>query len=253
MNTLASRPRLLLFGHRGAAGEAPENTMPAFQRALELGMDGIELDVLLCSSGEVVVVHDLTLQRLLPGHGRVKSYTYSELKTLDVGSHFAGRFTGERIPRLEEVLDHFGERMWLDIEVKGQSLCSDGIEEKILRLLKERTLGERVIISSFNPLILRRVQALAPELKVGFNYLRDRYAPLRQIWFRPLALPFSLHPQPAQVEERLMAYAQSINARVLPWAANEPQDFARLLALGVHGLISDYPSRLAELRAAAGI
>jgi glycerophosphoryl diester phosphodiesterase len=244
MGSVNSQPQALLFGHRGAAGEAPENTLPAFQRALELGMDGIELDVLRCRSGEIVAAHDLTLRRLIPGHGRVKSYTYPELKTLDVGSHFSPRFMGERIPRLEEVLDQFGSRMWLDIEIKGRSIRTDGIEEQIVRLLQERKLFENVILSSFNPFIARRVQVLDSRLKVGFNYLQDFYAPLRRIWFRPLALPFSLHPQPAQVDQAFLAYAQKIKAKVLPWGVNEPAEIQRLLDLGVDGLISDYPSRL---------
>lgn len=222
--------------------------MPAFQRALELGLDGIELDVLLCQSGEVVAAHDLTLRRLIPGHGRVKSYAYQELKTLDVGRHFSEKFAGERIPRLEEVLDQFGSRLWLDIEIKGRSLRSDGIEAKIVGLLKERKLTENVILTSFNPFIVRRVQALDPKLKVGFNYLRDFYEPLRHLWFRPLPLPFSLHPQPAQVDQAFMAYARRIQARVLPWGANQPEDIQRLLDLGVDGLISDFPSRLSEIR-----
>ena len=239
--------RPLLFGHRGAAGEAPENTLPAFQRALEAGMDGIELDVLRCASGEVVAVHDLTLQRVASGRGRFQHYTYAELQKLDVGSHFSEKFAGERIPRLEEVLDQFGNKMWLDLELKGRSLRTDGIEAAVLRLLKERNLLENVILSSFNPMIVRRVRALDPRFKVGFNYLQDFYAPLRKVWFRPLALPFSLHPQPAQVDSAWMAYARSLNAKVLPWGVNQPEEIKRLLELGVDGIISDFPSRLKQI------
>ena len=239
-----SRP--LLFGHRGAAGEAPENTRPGFRIARELGLDGIELDVLQCASGEIVAAHDLTLQRIAGKKRPVKSYTYDELNKLDVGSHFSEQFAGERIPRLEEVLDEFGA-MWLDIEIKGRSMHSDGIEEKIIRLLQERKLVEKVILSSFNPFIVRRIQVMAPEFKVGFNFLQDGYGPLRKIWFRPLAPPFSLHPQPAQVDQAFMDYAKNLRARVMPWGVNEPKEIQRLLELGVHGLLSDYPSRLSAM------
>jgi len=221
--------------------------MPAFERALEAGMDGIELDVLRCRSGEVVAVHDLTLKRLASGRGRIQHYSYAQLQQLDVGSHFSEKFAGERIPRLEEVLDQFGKKLWLDIEIKGRSLHTDGIEEAVIRLLRERGLGENVILSSFNPLIIRRVRALEPRIKVGCNYLQDAYEPLRKIWFRPLPLPFSLHPQPAQVDRAFLDYARRIGAKVLPWGVNEPEEIKRLLELGVDGLISDYPSRLRSI------
>lgn len=221
--------------------------MPAFQRALEAGMDGIELDVLRCASGEVVAVHDLTLQRLAAGQGKIKHYSYLELQRLDVGSHFSEKFAGERVPRLEEVLDRFGKKLWLDIELKGRSLHTDGIEESVLRLLKERGLIENVILSSFNPFIIRRVRALDSRIKVGFNYLQDAYEPLRKIWFRPLPAPFSLHPQPAQADRAFLDYARALGAKVLPWGVNDPKEIQRLLALGVDGLISDFPTRLRSI------
>jgi glycerophosphoryl diester phosphodiesterase len=239
--------RPLLFGHRGAAGEAPENTLPAFQRAFELGLDGIELDVLRCRTGEVVAVHDLTLKRLAAGRGRVQRYSYAELQKLDVGSHFSEKFAGERIPRLEEVLDPFGKKMWLDLEIKGRSLRTDGIEAAVIRLLRERGLLENVILSSFNPLIIRRIRALDPRFKTGFNYLQDFAEPLRKLWFQPLPRPFSLHPQPAMVDRAYLERAHRRGLKVMPWGVNEPEEIRRLLDWGVDGLISDYPSRLRSI------
>jgi glycerophosphoryl diester phosphodiesterase len=218
--------------------------MPAFQRAFELGLDGIELDVLRCRTGELVVVHDLTLKRLAGGRGRIRQYSFQELARLDVGSHFSAKFAGERIPRLEEILDQFGKKMWLDLELKGRSLRTDGIEATVIRLLRERNLLDNVILSSFNPFIIRRVRALDPRFKTGFNYLQDFAGPLRRLWFQPLPRPFSLHPQPAMVDPAYLDRAHRQGVKVMPWGVNQPEEIKRLLDWGVDGIISDFPSRL---------
>ncbi len=246
-------PRPLLFGHRGARGEAPENTLPGFQRALDMGMDGVEMDVQLCQTGEVVVVHDETLSRVTAGGGHIKAYTYEQLRALDVGSHFGPdvegveKFRGERIPRLEEVLDLVGEKMWLDLELKGRSIHSDGLEEKVIGIMVERNLIENVILSSFNPFIIMRVKMIDPRFKTGLNYLSDFAEKLRKLWFAPFVHPFSVHPQPGMVDSAYLDRARRRNARVMPWGVNEPEDIQRLLALGVDGIISDYPARLKEI------
>ena len=240
-------PNPLLLGHRGAGGEAPENTWPAFAAAKAAKVHGFEIDVLLTRDRQPVVVHDLTLQRLAGGQAAIASMNWAELSRLDVGSHFHPRFAGERIPRLEDVLDAYGQDMLLDIEIKGYSPFYEGIEEIVIALLKERHLLHRVIISSFNPLILRRVSRMAPNIRTGSNYISDLILQLRRIWFAPFIKPFSKHPQPGQVNAAYMARQRRRGIAVIPWGVNDSADIQRLLGLGVDGIISDFPARLKQL------
>lgn len=240
-------PRPLLLGHRGAGGEAPENTWAAFEAARRSGAHGFEIDVLLTRDGAPVVMHDLTLRRLAGDGQAVEAMTWAELSRLDVGSHFDPRFASERPPLLGDVLDAYGREMVLDVEIKGYSPFYRGLEAVVVRLLRERGLLGRVIVSSFNPLILRRVQKLAPEVRTGSNYLSDRILQLRRIWFAPFVRTYSKHPQPGQVDEAYVARQRRRGIAVMPWGVNDAAEIRRLLALGVEGIISDYPTRLVEL------
>ena len=240
-------PHPLFLGHRGAAGEAPENTWPAFERAKAAGMHGFEMDVLLTRDGIPVGVHDLTLQRIAGGHGAIQAMSFAALSRLDVGSHFHPRFAGERIPRLEDVLDRFGKDLILDLEIKGLSPFTEGLEEVVIKLLRERDLLDTVIISSFNPLIVKRVKTMEPRIRTGYNYISDSIKNLRRAWFAPFIAPYSKHPQPRQVDAAYVERQHKKGVKVIPWGVDEPEDIQRLLALGVDGLISDFPSRLQEL------
>lgn len=240
-------PRPLLLGHRGAGGEAPENTWPAFERAASAGMHGFEVDTMLTRDGEAVVVHDLTLQRIAAGHGAVQSMNYEDLARLDVGSHFHPRFAGERIPRLSDVIDRYGGEHILDIELKGYSPFSAGIEKVVVGMVREKGIEDRVIVSSFNPMTIKRVKALAPEIRTGFNYLSDTIKDLRRIWFAPFLPTFSKHPQPHQVDGRYLARQHKRGIWVIPWGVNDPEEIRRLLELGVDGIISDHPALLKDI------
>jgi len=238
------KEKILLFGHRGARGEAPENTIPGFQKALDAGMDGIEVDVRLCRSGEVVAAHDSTLARVTGKRLPVMAYSYGELQQLDVGSHFSGKYQGERVPLLEEVLEFFGDKLMIDIELKGKNIYAFGLEEKVIRIIHRRGLQERVILSSFNPLILLKVVSIDPSLKIGLNFLADFWQGLRKFWFFPFLHPYSVHPEPSLVDEEMARFARRRNARLIPWQVNEESEIRRVLELGSAGVISDFPGRL---------
>ncbi len=240
-------PTPLLLGHRGAGGEAPENTWPAFEKAKAAGMHGFEVDVMLTRDGAPVVVHDMTLHRIAGGRGAVKSMTLAALERLDVGSHFHPRFAGERIPRLEEVLDYYGKDMILDVELKGPNPFCEGIEKVVVALIRERGLIDSVIISSFNPVILKRVAALEPRIRMGSNYISDPILLLRRIWFAPFLKPYSKHPQPYQVDEEYMARQRKRGIKVMPWGVNGEEEMKRMLGLGVEGIITDHPAKLREI------
>jgi len=181
--------RPLNFGHRGAPKVAPENTLASFQKAREMGADGVELDVMLCADGEVVVSHDFSVDRTTDGQGRVQDLPLADLKALDAGSWFGAEFRGERMPTLLEVVQWAGDDLLLNIELKNLGIGTEGLESKVIAIVREHKLEQRVVLSSFNPLVLRRIRQLAPTLHTGLLYSGDLPLCLRRAWLRPLARP----------------------------------------------------------------
>ncbi|MEM9952887.1 MAG: glycerophosphodiester phosphodiesterase family protein [Chloroflexota bacterium] len=157
----------LIFGHRGAMAYAPMNTIPAFELAYEQGADGIELDVHLSKDGELVIVHDFTVDHTTNGEGTVTEMTLAELKTLDAGSWFDAKFEGIRIPTLSEVFEAVGDKLYVNVEIKTLSQDGDGTEEAVAECIRQHNLGERVLISSFNVSVLRRFRVISPNIPLA--------------------------------------------------------------------------------------
>lgn len=149
-----------IFAARGAKRIAPENTLPAFAAALEMGVDGIELDVHLSRDGRLVVIHDETLDATTNGHGPVSALTAAELAALDAGSHFDPAFAPVGVPTLDEVMDLVDDRCVVNIEVKTADPLGGAAVEPLLDFLRMRQLFDQVIVSSFNPVSLIRLRSL---------------------------------------------------------------------------------------------
>ena len=157
----------LIFAHRGAREDAPENTLPAFDLALDMKADGIELDVQCSKDGQLMVIHDFTLDKTTNGTGRVSAFTADELFELDAGSHFSAEFAGTRMPTLAQVFDLVGNRGQVNIELKTDDLQGGGEVEPVIALIQRRKLYEQVIVSSFNPIALIKMRYLDPAIKLG--------------------------------------------------------------------------------------
>lgn len=171
---LGSRPWVI--AHRGFSGVAPENTLAAFRKAMEVGADMIELDVQLTGDGQVVCIHDDTLDRTTDRKGPIGKMTADEIRTADAGKRFAPEFTGEKVPLLSEVLDLVKERILLNIEIKTESVTdtiAGGIVEKTIQLVNERGMRGQVILSSFNPKALKQAKQLDPAMATASLYDRD--------------------------------------------------------------------------------
>ena len=236
-----SRLRPLILAHRGASRRAPENTMAAFRLAAQLGADGIELDVQLSKDGEAVVMHNSTVDRTSDGHGRVRDLLLAELRVLDAGGWFAPEFTGERIPTLAEVLHELGPRLVLNIELKTATVFGGGLEAEVVRLVEDAALGERVILSSFDPLALWRVRRLNPHLSTGLLYAPDSPLYVRGRWLQPLARPAALHPRWDMLDGPSVAAAQRRGLAVRPWTCDDPDGLRRLAGWGVDAIITNVP------------
>ena len=241
--------RPLVMAHRGAKDVAPENTLAAFLAAVELGADAIELDVTRCATGEIVVIHDDTVDRTTDGTGSVDALPIDALRALDAGSWFEPVFAGERVPLLEEVLDRMAGQLRLNIEIKRQS-AADGIEGEISHLLDGFGVAHDTIISSFDPLALWRMRRAAPELPRALLYADGMPLPLRRAWARHLVTPQALHPHFSMVDADYMAWARDKGYRVNVWTVNEPDDITRMAELGVDAIITDH---VAETRRILGL
>lgn len=238
-----SRP--LNIAHRGARDVAPENTLAAFQAALEASADGIELDVTRCATGEIIVLHDDTVDRTTDGSGPASALPFAALRELDAGGWFDARYAGERIPTLAEALDAMGGRLRINIEIKGRAWRSDGIEAEIAEMVRARGLAQTVIISSFNPWALARMKRAAPELACALLYANlTAHLDLGPTKARHLLRVEAVHPHLRLVTPLYIARAQRHGLRVNVWTVNEEIEMQRLIALGVDGLITDHPALL---------
>jgi glycerophosphoryl diester phosphodiesterase len=234
----------LNIAHRGASAAAPANTMAAFEKALALGADGIELDVQLSADGVPVVIHDFTVDDTTDGSGKVARMTLAQLEQLDAGSYFDPAFASERIPTLEKVLEVMGNRLLLNIELKGFSLFDKGLERAVIGLIEQHALRSRVFLSSFNPFSLWRAKRTAPHIPVGLLYSPDLPLPLRRAWLAFLFPHEARHPHHTMVNARYMAWARRRGYRVNTWTVDDTGEMRRLISLGVDGIITNVPDVL---------
>lgn len=239
--------RPLNFAHQGASYEAPANTLAAFLLAAELGADGIELDVQLTRDGEIVVIHDFTLEATTDGQGRVADWTLAELKRLDAGIWFDPALAGQRIPTLQEVVDAVGHKLLLNIELKTAYLRDEGLAAAVVRFLEENHLLDRVVVSSFNPLAVWRVRRLNPWLAVGLLYAPGSPFFLRRPWLRHLMHPDALHPHHTMVDAAYVRWARRKGYRVHTWTVDEEKEMERLVGTGVDLIITNRPRLLRQV------
>jgi glycerophosphoryl diester phosphodiesterase len=245
--SLWNSKRTLNIAHRGASAVAPANTLVAFERAVALGAAGIEFDVRLCADGVPVVIHDATVDATTDGSGRVSNMGLGQLKELDAGSWFDPPFAGEEIPTLTEVLDSVGEELLLNIELKSGVLGDARLARAVIDAIEQRAMGERVLLSSFSPLALRRVQRIAPCLKTAILYTaatRHSLSLTRLISPQPLA---AIHPHHTSVDERTVTRARRHKARVHAWTVDDVGEMRRLVGCGVDGIITNVPDVLRDI------
>jgi len=240
-------PKPLIIAHRGASAYAPENTLSAFKKAIELGTDGIELDVHLSKDGEVVVIHDFTVDRTSNGTGRVSQMPLKELKALDFGSWFLDKYRNERIPLLREVLELLqGWDGLLNIEIKRNRLegCSP-IEEKVLDLLDTYGFAEKTIISSFDHYSLMKVNEIEPSMRICPLYIADLFKPWE---YAGMLNAFAIHPHYHTVTPDLVKQCHEHNINVNPYTVDCPEHIRLMIDAGVDGIITDVPDVAIQVR-----
>ena len=235
------RDRPLNIAHRGASAAAPQNTLAAFRRALELGADGVELDVHLSADGVPVVMHNFNLEESTDGAGHITDKTLAELKELDAGSKFAPEFAGERIPTLAQVFETLEGKMLVNVELKDISPSGVGLEAPVVEVVRKYGMEKKVLFSSFNPFTLRRIRPHARDIPSGLLVAHDLPIQLRRAWLAPFTPHEARHPDAEMTDERLVKWCHARKLRVNVWTVNEPVEMKRLIALGVDGIITDVP------------
>ncbi len=241
MNFIYQFTRPIVFAHRGASAHAPENTLAAFKLAVEHGADAIELDAKLSADGEVVVIHDQTVDRTTNGHGAVRQLKLEELKKLDAGLHFSAQFAGERIPTLAEVFEAVGKNLFINIELTNYESRKDGLVVRVVELVKKYHMEERVLFSSFFAGNLICAGNLLPEVPRGILAEEGWSGWLARSALRQRAAPHALHPYFADVTRELVRKHHNWQRKVFVWTVNEESEMRRLFDLGVDGVFTDDP------------
>lgn len=159
--------RPFVVARRGASDYAPENTIPAFELAIEQGADAVEMDVQYTADGELIIMHGVEVDDVSDGTGRIRGHTFEEIRALDVGSWFSAEYAGLQAPTLAEALDALAGRVAMVLELKSFTRKSEGMEEEVWEEIKRRGLVDQVTVTSFNPFLLRRLKQLAPDLRTG--------------------------------------------------------------------------------------
>jgi glycerophosphoryl diester phosphodiesterase len=234
------------IAHRGASGEYPENTRLAFVKAIEARADIIEIDCQMTSDGHIVIFHDESLMRTAGVRGTVKNRTLKQLKTLDVGQWKNRSHRGERILTLEEALETIGGKADLCLEIKSYPGSGPGIELKILFTLSHYDYLDRTILSSFDYRCLARVRDLAPETSIGVifgsNVKENPFDAVKNLGAA------SIYVQKELASRNFLEHAWQEGLDVHVWTVNAVRDLEAFAAMGVQGLVSDFPGRLWKLR-----
>ena len=227
-------PTFLCIGHRGARGHEPENTLRSVRRALELGAHGIEIDVRM-ADGEIVVIHDGTLDRTTDGSGAVSRKSLAQLRALDAGQ-------GERIPTLREVFETVDRRAFVNVELKGRRTAGP-VSALIAEFVEQRGWSyEDFVVSSFSRAELRAIAD--PRIPIALLLARPtRLYPLSARRVRASAV----NPALRYVTRQFVEDAHRRGLRVFVYTVNEPADIARMREWGVDGVFTDYPERALKI------
>jgi glycerophosphoryl diester phosphodiesterase len=224
---------LIKAAHRGASGEYPENTILAFEKAMEVGANMIELDVRLCASGELVVIHDLSVDRTTNGRGLVADMSLSELRALDAGR-------GERIPTLEETLGFTDKRIMVNIEIKAKGVARP-LATLLQRYIKAGWPAEHFIISSFDRQEFHEFSKINPGVRLSILAGKN---PLDILLRAKRYKAFSVHLTGPYIKKWVIRLFQKRGFKVFTYTLNSIWDIGKAKQLGVDGIFSDFPSRI---------
>lgn len=232
--------RPLVIAHRGASGVAPENTLAAFRRAVEIGADMVELDVQLSRDGQVMVFHDDSLERTTDGSGLLAAQDCAALQRLDAGGWFAPAFRGERIPTLAAALAACPLRINVELKAPG----TEALAAATLSVVRAAGALDRVVFSSFQPSLLEATRARAPEARLAVLWNWGPFPDALRLSERVGAR--AVHIRKDLVSPEVGSLAAQSGVALCAWTVNDTGEGAELLRRGVTGLFTDHPERFLQ-------
>ncbi len=240
-----------VISHRGANKLAPQNTIPAFEKSLEIGVDGFETDVHMSSDGVPVVCHNYTIDETSNGQGKISEMTLEQLRSYDFGSYFDEKYKGTPLPTLEEFLTlcETADIEIMNIELKTPLDGEKGMVEKTISAVKEHGLFDKLLISSFSPELLVECKRIDPKCKTGFLYSPDRKICYEKMIFGYLDFAKEigadyLHPHFSMVTKHYVKKLHANGIGVNPWTVDKENIALRMLRCGVDGIITDVPDMI---------
>jgi glycerophosphoryl diester phosphodiesterase len=236
----------LIYAHRGASKIAPENTLPAFDYANQMGTDGIETDVQLTKDNVPVLIHDENLRRTTDGTGFVQDYTYEELQNLDAGSWFAEKFEGTRIPSLAEFLEWVKNKpLKLNMELKNNIIDYKGLESIVYDMLVAYNMLGRTVISSFNPESIQRLKEIDEAIPTAFltsKKIRDLTSYAKDLGASSLHIKYRL------LTKKLVNQCHENDLSIRVYTVNRPAHITRSFKLKSDAVFTDVPHLAIEYR-----
>lgn len=234
------------YAHRGASVYYPENTMLAFEKALELGATGIETDVQMTEDGVLILIHDELVNRTTNGRGFVKNYTYKEIRKLDAGSWFREDFKNLKVPTLDELMDLLMDKnIKLNIELKSNIILYEEIEQKVIETIYKYNMQNKVIISSFNHYALKKCKEISPKIKIGLLYVAGLYQPEK--YAQRLGAE-ALHPYFYAVNNaEIIKNIKKAGLMLNPYTVDEESYMKFFIDQDVNGIITNYPDKLNKI------
>lgn len=241
-----------VLGHRGAAGLGPENTLPAMDAAAALGV-GFELDVTLSADGEVVVIHDDSVDRTTDGEGEVSELPWSSLQALDAGAWYDAAYAGTGLPTLDQVLERFAGKVPIDIELKTTPRKAE-LAKAVVAAVKRHDATGSVFVTSFDPYLLEQVALAEPAIRRGQLTSRFKGADLnaieklvlRRMWLNGKSQPDAIAVEDARASKGFVRRWQRRGYAVLVWTVDDPARIRELREIGVDGVITDRPDSALE-------
>ncbi|HIM37525.1 MAG TPA: hypothetical protein EYM38_05795 [Dehalococcoidia bacterium] len=229
----------LVIAHRGDVTNAPENTISAFRAALDIGADGIELDVRLTKDEKLVVFHDRRLDRTSDGNGPVNHRTLDEVREMDAGSWFGPGFKGERPPTLDEVFESLPADFLINVEMKVIMKGMRLIAHQVAEVVRRHARLDSTLVASFNPIALYQLRRIDPKISRGYIWSRHHPFPIRSRCFSPLVQANWYDPANDSYNSKLHRMFQARGTRVLAWDLDFDRDMEQMAAARLDAIVTD--------------
>lgn len=234
----------LVLAHRGANKVAPQNTLPAFKKAIQFNADGIETDVHLCKDGEIVICHNYTVDATSNGKGSIDEMTFAELRRMDFGSYFSSDFKGVTLPTLAELLTLVKNMQLINIEIKAPKKDND-LVKRVVEEVYKFGVEKNSIISCFDPECIRQVKEIDKNLKTGLLYERgtlgDEIMNFGVAKYCQQLKADAAHPHRNLITHKEIIDLHNLGIAVNPWTVNLKEDIIKLTNWGCDALITDIP------------